>query len=222
MIFGSPDHGDHSIARSSDKGGMFVPPVTTQRSTSWSENSTGKRTSSGRRRRRKKYYTRPVFKEPGTKIEINEVEEKVNEKMPSHRMEIIHGLRNEVGKILSPKSHVDTIQPTSRTKERLRTIMMGSTRRIGLEKERNLSSRFIPQTSESKLDEWHFRNSVLDSRDEEDSQISISSEVFDHMRDVGQRKEVLVALAHNAEASETSYSRSKSVWSVCDCVLGGV
>jgi hypothetical protein len=78
-------------------------------------------------RKKSRYYTRPIFKEPGSKLRT--VDENGNRAEGSekqdNRVAIIHELLGDVGKnwTADSDSDADAIQPTSRTKARLRSMV---------------------------------------------------------------------------------------------------
>lgn len=74
----------------------------------------------GKGRRR---WTRPIFKEPGSKMGTPEVVNEIKEPQPPKRVPIIEDIRGECQKMMVKKGDFDTIEPRNTTNERLRNIV---------------------------------------------------------------------------------------------------
>lgn len=67
--------------------------------------------------------TRPIFKEPGSKMGTPKVVDEMKELKPPKRVPIVEDIRGECRKMMAMKGDFDTIEPRNTTNERLRTIV---------------------------------------------------------------------------------------------------
>jgi hypothetical protein len=111
-------------------------------------------------KRKSRKYIRPIFKEPGSKLpadssssssdtttrhEKQEIERSVVENPQSkHRVAIIHGLRDEVNKKRPMDDDaISVILPSSRTQDRLRSVVGRPSSQKSFERSRGIESRIL-------------------------------------------------------------------------------
>lgn len=123
---------------------------------------------SSRKKKKSKYYTRPIFKEPGSKITpslLNDDSEELDSSARSsrNRIGITHGLRDEVGKILDSAGG-DAIEPLSRTQGRLRSILGTPSSSHFANEGGELLTRNIPRRSHWYSDSDNEGDFILEDR----------------------------------------------------------
>jgi hypothetical protein len=113
----------------------------------------------GKQSKKSRYYTRPVFKEPGSKLATGGNERAEDTPKPKHRVAIIHQLRGGLDR--RGKAEADeAIEPSGRTQYRLQTIVgkpLDGIHRQADDRNRGLQTRML------KRDENRRDKHVVDS-----------------------------------------------------------
>jgi hypothetical protein len=138
------DDRDHRVRRHKNQNKEVIMPPSIRRS----------------RSKKSRYYTRPVFKEPGSKLTRDGNDRAEDTPKPKHRVAIIHQLRGEVDRRCKAETD-EAIVPSGRTQYRLQTIVgkpLDGIHRQADDRNRGLETRLLKKDETRRR-----RDKVVDS-----------------------------------------------------------